>query len=47
MGEAARSYLVVAVEGQEFGFDAARVQTVVEYRDPVPIPGRPARRSRS
>ena len=41
MGEAARSYLVVAVEGQEFGVDAARVQTVVEYRDPVPIPGRP------
>lgn len=37
----AHSYLVVAVEGEEFGLDARRVHTVVEYREPTPIPGRP------
>jgi purine-binding chemotaxis protein CheW len=42
VAEATPSYLVVGVEGQEFGFDVARVQTVVEYRAPTPIPGRPA-----
>jgi chemotaxis signal transduction protein len=38
---AARSYLVVGVEGEEFGLDTERVRTVVEYREPTPIPGRP------
>jgi len=37
----AHSYLVVGVEGEEFGLDVGRVRTVVEYREPTPIPGRP------
>ena len=41
MEAAGPSYLVVGVEGEEFGFDVRRVETVVEYRQPTPIPGRP------
>ncbi|MEW6488514.1 MAG: chemotaxis protein CheW [Thermodesulfobacteriota bacterium] len=41
MEAAGRSYLVVGVEGEEFGLDVGRVRTVVEYREPTPVPGRP------
>ena len=41
MGPGARAYLVVGVEGEEFGVDVERVRTVVEYREPTAIPGRP------
>ncbi|MHB8767220.1 MAG: chemotaxis protein CheW, partial [Deferrisomatales bacterium] len=41
MEAAARSYLVVGVDGEPFGLDVGRVRTVVEYREPTPIPGRP------
>lgn len=41
MENASRSYLVVGVEGEEFGLDVGRVRTVVEYREPTPVPGRP------
>lgn len=34
--------LLVALEGERFGIDTRRVRTVVEYRRPTPIPGRPA-----
>lgn len=33
--------LVVEVDGERFGILADRVQTVVGYQEPVPIPGRP------
>ncbi len=42
MDPAGQTYLVVGVEGEQFGFDLARVRTVVEYRRPTPIPGRPS-----
>ncbi|GAB4272831.1 MAG: hypothetical protein Kow0092_28030 [Deferrisomatales bacterium] len=41
MEPAGRSYLVVEVEGEQFGFDLARVRTVVEHREPTPLPGCP------
>jgi chemotaxis signal transduction protein len=41
MAEAKCSYLVVGAEDEEFGLDVRRVQTVVEYREPTIIPGRP------
>ncbi len=37
-----RAHLVVEVEGEQFGLDAGRVETVVPYRNLTPIPGRPA-----
>ena len=36
------SYLVVEVDGERFGLDTGRILTVTEYRQPEPIPGRPA-----
>lgn len=36
------SYLIVGIQAEEFGFDVKRVRTVMEYRPPTPIPGRPA-----
>ncbi len=42
MDAAAGSYLVIGVEGEEFGLEVERVRTVVEYREPAPVPGRPA-----
>lgn len=36
------SYLVVEVEGEQFGFAVARVETVVEHRELTPIPGCPS-----
>ncbi|GAB4248066.1 chemotaxis protein CheW [Deferrisoma sp.] len=35
------SVLVVEVDGERFGLPADRVNTVVGYEEPVPIPGRP------
>jgi len=35
------AYLVVEVDGERFGLEAHRVETVVEYRRPFPVPGRP------
>lgn len=35
------AYLIVRVDGQEFGFAVNRVQTVIETREVTPIPGRP------
>lgn len=42
MDASVRPCLLVAVEGERFGIDTTRVKTVVEYRRPSPIPGRPA-----
>jgi len=36
-----RPCLLVAVEGERFGLDTARIQTVIEHRKLTPIPGRP------
>ena len=35
------AYLVLGVEGERFGLDARRLETVVEYSVPAPLPGRP------
>jgi chemotaxis signal transduction protein len=35
------AYLVAGVEDERFGLEARRVETVFEYRSPVPLPGRP------
>lgn len=37
----ATHHLVVGVDGEPVGIDVRRVRTVVEYRAPAPIPGRP------
>lgn len=42
MATEGHSYLVVEVEGEQFGFDLGRVKTVVEHRDLAPIPGCPS-----
>ena len=42
MSPVERAYLVVEVEGEQFGFETDRVETVVENRALTPIPGRPA-----
>lgn len=34
-------YLVLGVDGERFGIDARRLETVIEYAPPVPLPGRP------
>lgn len=36
-----RPYLMVGVDGEMFGLDVGRVRTVLEYREPIPLPGRP------
>ena len=41
MDGAANSYLVVEVGGEEFGLEVERVETVIDYQDTTPIPGRP------
>jgi chemotaxis signal transduction protein len=35
------AYLVAGIEGERFGIDARQVETVLEYRAPDPLPGRP------
>lgn len=41
LDEARPPCLVVEAEGERFGIETGRVRTVIGYRTPTPIPGRP------
>ncbi len=38
---AGKPFLIVGVDGEKFGLEAARLETVIEHRAVEPIPGRP------